>query len=455
METEHLKIYNKMEKHIMFVSLPLLGHTKQMIALAQELVSRGYKVSFVISEVAKEWVEGTGADFIPWNPTLATIDESNNRHNDSIWHQVSRERSNWRGEKMMLQRLINFYVPMYKTLEPIFHQYKPDIIVVDRAVIPAMDLAWQMNLPCIIQSRFLGKFVKPSANIPRFGTSYSINMNLWERFLNRLEPLWLILQFLPLIKKLARLRSECCGSQNLPDPFSKNLIIVGTAFGIEIPRPIPPLIKMVGPIFPKTIEPLSPSLKEWLEAGEEGTVVIYIGFGTLATLEPWQAKALVEGLTDSKFRVLWSIPKSQQHILPSLPPAFRIESFVPQQAVLSHAAVRVFVSHCSPNGINEALYCGKPILGLPFFGDQDYFAARVLDLGVGLKLNKENFPSTEVCQKVNSLLNNQSYIHAANRMSAILKSTRGLELAADIVENTMAVGISNLDPEMIYGNHNI
>ena len=62
----------------------MLGHTNQLIALAQELVSRGYKVSFVISEVAKEWVEHTGINFIPWNPKLETSDESNNHHKDSI-----------------------------------------------------------------------------------------------------------------------------------------------------------------------------------------------------------------------------------------------------------------------------------------------------------------------------------------------------------------------------------
>ena len=439
-----------MKKHIMFVSLPLLGHTNQMIALAQELVYRGYQVSLAISEEAKEWVKNTGADFIPWNPKL----EKNN-HKESVWHQVSREQNNWRGEKTMLERLIKAYVPMYKTLEPIFREYRPDIIVVDRAVIPAMDLAWQMNLPCIIQSRFLGNFVKTGSNLPHFGTSYSVNMNQWERFVNQFRPLLLLPQFIPAMKKLNQLRSECCGSRNLPNPYSKHLIIVGTAFGIEIPRPIPPLVKMVGPIFPKTIKPLSPSLKEWLEAGEEGTVVIYVAFGTLVTLEAWQAKALIEGLTDSKFRVLWSIPKSQQHLLPSLPPSFRIESFVPQQAVLSHSAVRVFVSHCGMNSINEALCYGKPILALPFFGDQFYNVARIVDLGVALKLNKENLKSSEVHQKVDSLLNNQSYTDKANKMSAILKSTGGRELAADIVETTIAVGISHLDPELIYDNHNV
>ena len=430
-----------MQKHIMLVSLPLLGHTNQMIALAEELVSRGYKVSFVISQKAQGWIEKTGADFVPWNAKLET---------NSVWEKVSQEASNWRGEKIMLERVVNNYIPMYETLKPIFDKYKPDIIVVDRAVIPAMDLAWQMNLPCIIQSRFLGNFAKTNSNFPNFGTSFSIKMNRLEKFIYKFRPLFLLPKFLPIINELNKIRSQCCNSQKLPAIYTKHLILVGTVFGIEIPRPIPPLVKMVGPIFPKTIAPLTPSLKQWLEAGEQDAVVVYIAFGTLATLEAWQIKALVEGLTNAKYRVLWSIPENQQHIFPKLPDSFRIESFVPQQAVLSHRSVRVFISHCGMNSINEALSCGKPILGLPFFGDQFYNAARIVDLGVALKLNKENFQSSEVSEKVDSLLSNQTYKDKANKMSEIIKTTGGRELAADIVETTLAVGINHLDPEKIY-----
>jgi MGT family glycosyltransferase len=372
-----------MKKQVMFVSLPLLGHANQMIALAQELVCRGYQVSFVIPEEAREWIANVGTHFIPWEPRLKTTNEGLDHKPELVWQRVSQERSNWRGERMMLNTLIDMYVPMYKTLVPIFHKYSPDLLVIDRAVIPAMDLAQQMSLPYIIQTRFLGNFVPTSSKYPRFGTSYSIHMNLWQRCLNFFRPYWLLPRFLPAIRKLNQVRSKC-SDKKLSDPFSQHLMIVGTAFGIEIPRPLPPLVQMVGPIFPKILEPLSPSLSKWLEAGEEVTGVVYIAFGTLANIESWQAKALAEGLTGTRFRVLWSLPKSQQHILPSLPSSFRLEHFVPQQSVLSHPAVRAFISHCGMNSINEALYWEKPLLALPFFGDQHYNAARVVDLGAAL-----------------------------------------------------------------------
>lgn len=426
-----------MKKHVLFVSLPLLGHANQMIALAQELVCRGYQVSFAISEAAREWIANTDADFIPWEPIIEATNEGFDNKTKSVWQSISQEPSSWRGERMMLNGLIDLYVPMYKTLIPIFQQCSPDLLVIDRAVIPAMDLAQQMNLPYIIQTRFLGNFVPTSSKYPRFGTSYSTQMNLWQRCLNFFRPYWLLLHFFPALRKLNQVRTQCSDRKKLQDTFSQRPTIVGTAFGIEIPRPLPPLVQMVGPIFPKTLKPLDPSLSKWLEEGE-GTKVVYIAFGTLATIESWQAKALVEGLTDTRFRVLWSLPKNQQHVLPSLPTSFRIEHFVPQQAVLSHPAVRAFISHCGMNSINEALYWEKPILALPFFGDQHYNAARIVDLGAALKLNKQNFDSVQVRSKMDALLSNRGYEDAARRMSVVFKSTGGLDKAADIVEATLA-----------------
>lgn len=433
-----------MKKHVMFVSLPLRGHANQMIALAQELVGRGYQVSFVISEEARAWIANTSVHFIPWEPQIETTNEKFSNTTKSVWQRVCQEPKIWRGERIMLNGLIALYVPMYKTLTPIFQQHHPDLLVIDRAVIPAMDLAQQMNLTYIIQSRFLGNFVPTSSKYPRFGTSYSINMNLWQRCLNFFRPYWLLPQFLPTLNKLNQVRRQCLEHKKLDDPFSKRPMIVGTAFGLEIPRPLPPHVQMVGPIFPKIVEPLSPSLSNWLEEGEENSAVVYIAFGTLATIESWQAKALVEGLTDTRLRILWSLPKNQQHILPSLPSSFRIEQFVPQQAILSHPSVRAFVSHCGMNSINEALYWEKPILALPFFGDQHYNSARIVDLGVALKLNKNHFDSAEVRCKIDALLNNPSYKDATRQMSVLLKNTGGLDKAADIVETTLAGGIRHI-----------
>jgi UDP:flavonoid glycosyltransferase YjiC (YdhE family) len=433
-----------MNKNIMFVSLPLLGHTNQMIAMATELVQRGYQVRFVISESAKNWVSKTGAEFIPWQIKSNEKTNNNNHKTEDFWKDISQEKSTLRGEQMMLKRLISSYRPMYENLIPIFNKYQPDLLIIDRAAIPAMDLAQKMNIPYIIQSRFLGNFVKTNDQYPRFGTSYSITMNVWQRFFNFIRPTLLIPYLAPTAIKLNKIRQECAGNKKLDDPFDKKPIIVGTDFAFEISRPLPPWVKMVGPILPKTPEPIDSSLSQWLEDDPEGKGIIYVAFGTLANIEQWQCQELVAGLEKTGLKVLWSLPKQQQNILTNLPSSFRVEDFVPQQAVLSHPNVRVFVSHCGMNSINEALYSAKPILALPFFGDQHYNAARIVDIGVGLKLNKQKFNRSQVIEKINTLLMSSTYTEVANRISVILKNTGGLNKAADIVEKMLLEEVNSL-----------
>ena len=57
---------------------------------------------------------------------------------------------------------------------------------------------------------------------------------------------------------------------------------------------------------------------------------------------------------------------------------WRVEPFVPQRAVLAHAAVRGFVSHCGANSTHEAIASGVPMLCVPFFCDQYEWAASVV-----------------------------------------------------------------------------
>jgi len=404
-----------------------------MIAMAEELASRGYAVSFVIHEVAKEWLSNANIQVIPWQLGIDSSNEAYTAEKESFWGNLSKEPNSWRVDKLMLERVINFYALMYESLEKILQQHRPDCLIIDRAVIPAIDLAQRYNLPFIIQTRFLGNFVKADPKYPEFGATYSIRMNLWQKCLNFLSPRLKQIYLLPSMLKLNQIRQEYANQEGKSSLLKTPIIIVGTSFEIEIPRPLPPNVHLVGPIFPKNIKPLSNDLCEWFES-DQSRLVVYIAFGTLVTLNPWQAKALVEGLTDPKIRVLWSLPESQQSLLPPLPDSFRIESFVPQQTVLSHPKIALFVNHCGMNSINEALYHGKPILALPFFGDQHYNAARLVDLGVALKLDKRRFSGADVRHKVNQILYSQNYQDSASRISQGLQLTSGLHKSAEIVE---------------------
>lgn len=69
---------------------------------------------------------------------------------------------------------------------------------------------------------------------------------------------------------------------------------------------------------------------------------------------------------------------------------------MPQTAVLAHANIRAFVTQGGLQSVEEAIYCGVPMLVIPFYGDQGHNSKIVESKGLGLRLqlddlNKEKF----------------------------------------------------------------
>lgn len=68
-----------------------------------------------------------------------------------------------------------------------------------------------------------------------------------------------------------------------------------------------------------------------------------------------------------KQKILW---KWEDNRLPDRPDNVIISKWLPQSRILSHPNVRLFISHCGLSSVNEAMYYGVPVLGMPIFGDQ-------------------------------------------------------------------------------------
>lgn len=427
---------------ILFIAPPLAGHTFQLIVLAAELANRGYVTAFATEERFRHAIVSRGVEFVSWESRLSLTDKSLSQRYDTLWENVSREPHLLKGERLMWTLAADMYVPMYQTLAPVIRDYRPDLIVLDSGAFPAMDLADQNQIPYVILSQFLGPHAPIPAKFPRYGTSFSSPLSFRDRVMNFLHPLRALWYLAPCITRLNRARATCSAHTHWRDLYYKHLILVSTTFGIEHPRPLPPLIQMVGPLVFPRLDPLPDELKDWLE--RQATKTVYISCGTLATLEPWQAGALIEGTLESGARVLMALRKDQQTILPPLPDTVRIESFAPQQAILAHPAIAAFISHCGMNSLSESLYHGKPILGLPFFGDQHYNAGRVLELNVGLKLDKNHFTRRDVSAGIRTILNTPAFTENARRMSHVLVKAQGANHAANLVEMVLLAGIGHL-----------
>ena len=60
----------------------------------------------------------------------------------------------------------------------------------------------------------------------------------------------------------------------------------------------------------------------------------------------------------------------------------------PQHDLLAHPKTVLFVTHCGMTGILESVYHSVPMLALPIFGDQPDNAARLVERGLALRVDR-------------------------------------------------------------------
>ncbi|KAI3837142.1 hypothetical protein MKX03_022191 [Papaver bracteatum] len=155
--------------------------------------------------------------------------------------------------------------------------------------------------------------------------------------------------------------------------------------------PLPP-VYTIGPLHVLLNQiPLSESLSlgsnqwkqdaeclKWMDSKEPNSVV-YVNFGSITVMTTQQLIEFAWGLANSKHNFLWIIrPDLVVGEAASLPAEFTEEtkergllvSWCPQEDVLNHPSIAVFLTHCGWNSTLESLSCGVPMICWPFFGDQ-------------------------------------------------------------------------------------
>ncbi|RQM26127.1 hypothetical protein B5M09_003050 [Aphanomyces astaci] len=468
-------------KHILFISVGIRGHTTPLLRIAEDMVRRGCNVSFATHDSGKEWVQRTGARFV----SAGAFPISAEVLRDKL-QAITRDASNFRG---ILNMFNDIYIPtaqpMFDALFPVVSLDPPNLVVVDIATIGGHDLVHKLGLPYLVNSpSILFDIGGTPSYVPAWGTGFSIHMSLWNRCMNLLFPRLLSVALTPPFMQL-----QLTPYRSQHDMFKGARVLVNTAVGLEYPRPLSPLVELVGPIIPldafnesASDAALPPLVTQWM-VGDDGLHgVIYVCLGSLSYIDAWQAQAIVEGLSnpnDPVYRVLWTLPNDQRGALPqALPPTFRIKvmsSTFPHLRLLAHSSVKlgtnddaglyrmcfgggglddcwthsyvcVVISHCGMVSAQEALVFGKPILCLPFLVDQPDVAARVVDAGAGLVLDKTHFTAEEVRQKALVLLRNASYARNAARVGAALRSAGGIERVTDIIASTLQFGTHHLTP---------
>ncbi|MCO5571234.1 hypothetical protein L7F22_024970 [Adiantum nelumboides] len=165
----------------------------------------------------------------------------------------------------------------------------------------------------------------------------------------------------------------------------------------------------------------------WLDLQAESSV-IYVAFGSYATLSAEEVQELAMGLEASGSPFLWVIREDSATILKELPQLTHgkgmIISWAPQVQVLRHKAVGGFLSHCGWNSTVESLWAGVPILCCPRMAEQRWNCHYLCNVwGAGLELGRTETGGLErslVDLGVKALLYNEEGHKARSKAQEIM-----------------------------------
>lgn len=170
--------------------------------------------------------------------------------------------------------------------------------------------------------------------------------------------------------------------------------------------------------------------EKWLDLVKQYEKKIIITLGTFLSNRKDVLEKLIDGARKAypEALIIVSAGSNSENLKEFRTPDTRIESFIPQRALIPH--MDIVVQHGGCNTFTETMYYGKKIILLPFSSDQFNIAYDVEMNNLGQVLDPNNFEENDLldCFKKLETMEQESLEHWSN-----LYRDRGSDYAAKIL----------------------
>lgn len=343
-----------MNKKILFFCIPAHGHTNPTLPVVRELTQCGHEVWYYSYEPFREKIEAAGAVFVACD----TYD-AERQLNAKDGARVAKDLA------FSTKLLVDTTLALDKKIEQDVAQIGPDCIVADSMAVWGKAIAVKYGIP-FISSTTTFAFNRHSARVmkqsPRELLSMILHMPRIQKEIKRLQkrgyPFKSIMDIIANDDRTHTIVYTSPQFQPCSDTFSDRYAFVG------------PIIRRAQENIEKKREKL-----------------VYISMGTVNNDLPAFYQSCIEATREMDVQVILSVGEQIDiRGLGPLPEHVEVYAHVDQMAVLEKADV--FLTHCGMNSVSEALYEGIPLVMHPQTAEQSGVAARVEQLGAGVRLDK-------------------------------------------------------------------
>lgn len=411
-----------------FFYLPWLGHLNPLAALGQELIGRGHEVTFFhLPEFRDQALERA----VPFQPY------GEGRLPDGAITRMAREMSHLSGDEATRASL-----EITRLLARVLLEDAPEVIqsacldlwVVDMLEYAAATLAREFRAPFVTIVPIMLRHPEqgiPGFNGERFAPDDPVQlkkeMELEEKMREMARPLH---------DDLNTYRR----SKGLP-PFSYDNIWSPLAQISQLPpdfefprKALPDCFHFTGPF----ARPHQRPRVEFPWDRLDGRPLVYVSFGTAQNRNRKLFEAVIGAVEGLDAQVVISRGGAASQTWGELPSNCFSVTYAPQLEVLDKAAV--MVHNGGTNSTLECLAAGVPMVAVPIAHDNHGTAARIAWSGTGVSIPFGECDAQTMKEALRRVLTENSYRRAAEGFKASIARDRGLQVAADIVEEVLRTG---------------
>ena len=411
-----------------FVSLPLSGHLNPMIALARRLQSRGHEIVFFGVPDVEPFARAADLNFVSF-----CEEEYPAGSISKAWGEVAK-----RHGRDVVQYTTQHVTPglLKASLERLPEKLAEtgvEGLVVDKVFFFLELVPMSLGLPYIHIWNVLNLDLSGATPACLFSWPYDTTQEGIARNLEGLQ--WIGGLFGPALA-IAKPYAERVGLQidwNDPTSTTSNLAVISqTPKEFDFPNPNwPAQFHYAGPFYDDAGREPVPFPWEKLS----GKPLIYASLGTLVNGLEHVYRAILGAVGPlSDVEVVLSIGKNI-HVdnLGPIPSNTLVVRNAPQIQLLNRASL--CITHAGLNTALESLAQGVPMVAIPIGYDQPGVAARIAHHGAGEFLEIEDLTTEALSKLIQQVRTDPSYQVKARYFQKVIAQTRGLDVAADVIEH--------------------
>ncbi|XP_055541783.1 UDP-glycosyltransferase UGT5-like [Wyeomyia smithii] len=268
--------------------------------------------------------------------------------------------------------------------------------------------------------------------VPHMLLDYESKMNFFQRVYNvvlsTVDYLVREYYYLPQMNKMAK---EFFGGLEKKQGFlpsvqslekSISVILINSHPTLAKPRPKMITLVDIAGAHIRPPKPLPHEMKRFMDEAKHGVIYFSLGAYMQSSAMPVEKRLiLLKVFSKLKQRVIWKFETDQ---IENVPDNVMITKWAPQNDILAHEKVVLFISHGGQFGTFESMYHGVPTLFIPFFGDQHRNAIRAVRSGYAAKILFADITEESIHALILELTeSNRQYYRRAKEISFLFRDT--------------------------------